>query len=342
MTTHWPALPLDAWRPTRDTLHRYAQIVGKVQLALTPRVNHFWNVTLRVTARGLATTALHYGDVAFDIELDLVEHRLIVRTSDGRTESCELRPLAVADFHRQLLGMLESLGISVHISDHPVEIATEAIPFSQDRVHAAYDREAAERFFTTLSGASELLEEFRAHFTGKCSGVGFYWGTFDLAVARYSGRGVEVVPPGAIEREAYSHEVSEVGFWPGDAHFHEPAIPSRSTIRCRKRSRAPPCSRARRTGRSRTIASCSRTRRVASTTWRRRRWRSSRVRTTLVPRWPAGTGRARGEPRRDDHVWSPNRRSITCPRHTTSCPRPIMAARSASRSEWNGCTCACA
>jgi len=225
MTTPWPSLPLEAWRPTRDTLHRYTQIIGKVQLALTPVVNHFWNVTLRVTARGLATSALSYAGGTFDIELDFVEHQMVVRTSDGKRLTRELRPLAVADFYREFLDALESLGIRVAIWDHPVEIATDAIPFSQDRAHAAYDREYAGRFFRVLSGAATLFEQFRARFIGKCSPVGFYWGTFDLSVARYSGRRVPGAPAkGIMEREGYSHEVSEVGFWPGDTIYGAPAF----------------------------------------------------------------------------------------------------------------------
>ena len=225
MSTSWPALPLDEWRDTRETLHRYAQIVGKVQLARTPRVNHFWNVTLRVTARGLATTALRDDDRTFDIELDLVEHRAVVRTSDGKREERQLRPMSVAEFYREVMAMLRNLGIHVEIWDHPVELRSEPIPFSEDRVHRAYDREHVARFFHVLGRAAEALEDFRARFVGKCSGVGFYWGTFDLAVARYSGRRAAGPPPGgAIEREAYSHEVSEVGFWPGDVAYREPAF----------------------------------------------------------------------------------------------------------------------
>src|SRR5262249_17012052 len=152
----------DAWRATKDTLHRYAQIVGKLQLALTPVVNHYWNVALRVTARGLATSALAYDDRFFDIELDLVEHRVVVRTSDGRSRTVELRPLAVADFLHELMGALESLGIRVRIWDRPVEIATDVIPFSEDRLHRDYDRESVGRFFRVLSNAARVLEQFRA------------------------------------------------------------------------------------------------------------------------------------------------------------------------------------
>jgi hypothetical protein len=225
MAIVWPPLSLDEWRPTKETLHRCAQIIGKIQLALTPVVSHFWNVTLRPTACGLATSALRYDGRSFDIELDFVEHRTVVRTSDGRRDERALRPMAVADYYRELMQMLEGLGIRVHIWDHPVEIMTDAVPFTQDHMHAAYDREYAARFFQVLANAAEVLEKFRARFIGTCSGVGFYWGTFDLAVARYSGRRVPVPPTaGPIERESYSHEVSEVGFWPGDAAYRAPAF----------------------------------------------------------------------------------------------------------------------
>lgn len=225
MTASWPALPLDSWRDTRETLHRYTQIVGKIQLALTPVVNHFWNVTLRVTARGLATTALRWNEQVFDIELDLVEHLAIIRTGDGQRRELELRPLAVADFYRDLMAALSSLGLEVSIWDHPVELKTEAIPLSRDRVHASYDRDAVHRFFRVLASSHDVLDEFRSHFAGKCSGVGFYWGTFDLSVARYCGRPAPGPrPSGVIERESYSHELSEVGFWPGDAVYGAPAF----------------------------------------------------------------------------------------------------------------------
>jgi hypothetical protein len=225
MNAIWPPLPLAEWRDTKETLHRYAQIVGKLQLALTPVVNHYWNVALRVTARGLATTALPFGDRTFDVELDLVDHRTIVRTSDGRAQTLELRALAVADFRRELDAALDALGIRVRIWDRPVEIATEVIPFSEDRVHCTYDRDHVARFFRMLSGAALALEQFRARFLGKCSGVVFYWGTFDLCVARYSGRRVDgATGKTPMEREGYSHEVSESGLWWGDANHPEPAF----------------------------------------------------------------------------------------------------------------------
>ncbi|HEX5061517.1 MAG TPA: DUF5996 family protein, partial [Kofleriaceae bacterium] len=210
---------------TKETLHRYTQIVGKIQLGRTPIENHFWNVALRMTSRGLATSALEYEGRTFDIEIDLVEHAVHIRTSDGGRAKVELRPLAVADFYREIQEALDRLGIDVPIWDHPVELKTDVIPFSQDRMHAEYDREYANRFFHVLSSATEVLEEFRSRFTGKCSGVGFYWGTFDVSVAMYSGRAVENAPTESrIEREAYSHELIEVGFWPGDAVYQQPAF----------------------------------------------------------------------------------------------------------------------
>lgn len=225
MLSLWPALPLDAWRDTRETLHRYTQIIGKIQLALTPRVNHFWNVTLHLTARGLATSALVYDGRVFDIELDFIEHRVVIRTNDGKREVLELRPLAVADFYRELMAVLHALDIRVEIRDRPVEIATDAIPFPDDRMHCAYDRDHVERFFRVLSSAAVVFDEFRSRFIGKCSGVGFYWGTFDFSVGRYCGRRAPDAPATSImEREGYSHEVSEVGFWPGDSKYGAPAF----------------------------------------------------------------------------------------------------------------------
>ena len=225
MAAKWPAIPFEEWCETRETLHRYAQIVGKIQLALTPTVNHFWNVPLRMTAHGLGTTALVFNDISFDLELDLIHHELVIRTSEGPYRAVEFGAHCVADFYQEVFAALHALGIDVQIWDHPVELKSELIPFREDRTHATYDREYAERFFQVLTSAARVLEEFRARFIGKCSGVGFYWGTFDLSVARYNGRRVPNAPTSsAIEREGYSHEVSEVGFWPGDVVYREPAF----------------------------------------------------------------------------------------------------------------------
>jgi hypothetical protein len=224
MSTSWPPLPYDAWRDTRETLHRYSQIVGKIQLALTPLVNHFWNVILRITPRGLATPALRFGERTFAIELDLVGHRVVIETADGESRLLELRPLAVAEFYRELFAALDSLAIRPRIWDQPVELRTESIPLSQDHVHAAYDRDAVTRFFRVIASTAEALAEFRSRFLGKASEVGLYWGTFDISVARYNGRRAPEVPTGRIEAEAFSHELSEAGFWPGDVIYPEPAF----------------------------------------------------------------------------------------------------------------------
>jgi hypothetical protein len=225
MLEQWPSIPFAEWRDTRETLHRYAQIVGKIQLALTPVVNHFWNVTLRVTARGLATSALFCDGVTFDLELDFVRHELVIRTSDGAYQAIQLESHSVADFHREVFAALNGLGIHVHIWDQPVEIQTELIPFHEDTMHATYNREHVSRFFRALTSATQVLQEFRAQFVGKCSDVAFYWGTFDLSVARFSGRpspNAPTSPP--YEREGYSHEVNYAGFWPGDTRYPAPAF----------------------------------------------------------------------------------------------------------------------
>lgn len=224
MSTTWPTLEVPRWRETRETLHRYAQIVGKIQLATTPRVSHFWNVALRPTARGLATPTLAQGARTFDIELDFVDHRVALRTSAGDRGELPLRDCSVAEFDAELMDALAALGVHVPIRHVPVELVSEAIPFREDRVHRAYDPVWASRFWRALLAAERVLCEFRARFVGKTSPVGFYWGTFDLCEARYSGARAAHPPSGTIESEAFSHEVSEAGFWPGDARYDEPAF----------------------------------------------------------------------------------------------------------------------
>ena len=220
----WPLLPFHAWNDTRETLHRYFQIVGKIQLGSTARINHFWNVALNVTPRGLSTSAMPHEDRTFEIAFDLIGDELVIRTSDGGERRLPLMPRTVADFYEGVMTALHSLGIDVSIWDHPVELVSEAIPFHTDRTHRAYDREYVLRFFRLLERIVPVMDEFRSRFIGKASPVGFYWGTFDLAVARYSGRRAPNPPTNPIEREAYSHEMSEVGFWPGDDRFREPAF----------------------------------------------------------------------------------------------------------------------
>jgi hypothetical protein len=212
----WPPLPLAAWLDTCATLHMWSQIVGKVRLALTPLVNHWWNVPLYVYPRGLTTSAIPYGGGAFELRFDFLRHELVLDASFARPRSMPLAARSVADFYAESMAMLGAAGIDVAIRTLPVEVP-DPIPFEQDRVHASYDRASVERFFRVLQSVDRVLHDFRRGFIGKCSPVHFFWGSFDLAVSRFSGR---VAPPranaDAITREAYSHEVSSVGFWPGE------------------------------------------------------------------------------------------------------------------------------
>jgi hypothetical protein len=220
----WPALPLDEWRATLATLHRYTQIVGKVKLALTPRLNHFWNVGFAIGPRGLSTGEMPSGDGSLAIDFDLLDHNLVVRTSRKETRALALVPRSVADFCAEVMAILATLGVEVTIDDHPVELLEEKIRFAEDRLHSSYDPAPVERCLRILQSSAGVLEEFRARFVGKQSPVLFYWGTFDLCAARFSGRpGVVLAAADAITREAFSHEVFECGFWPGDSRFGEPA-----------------------------------------------------------------------------------------------------------------------
>lgn len=220
--SHWPDLPYEAWRDTCATLQLWTQVVGKVRLAQTPWLNHSWHVTLYVTSRGLTTSPIPHGTRAFEIDFDFLEHVLVFHVSDGSQRRIQLRPRAVADFYSDVLTALDELGVRVRINELPCEIAN-AIPFSQDRTHACYDAEYAQRFWRVLLQVDRLFKQFRTGFVGKCSPVHFFWGSFDLAVTRFSGRSAPVfqgTAPGvapAIMREAYSHEVSSAGFWPGGA-----------------------------------------------------------------------------------------------------------------------------
>jgi hypothetical protein len=220
----WPALPYAAWQDTRATLHMWTQIVGKTRLALTPLVNHWWNVTLYVTARGLGTSLMPCGTEMFDAEFDFVAHRLRLRTLAGREAGVDLYPRTVADFYREYMGRLRDLGIEVSIWTRPQEVP-DPIPFDEDTVHASYDAEYAARFWRVLATVTGVLQEFRARFIGKCSPVHFFWGGFDLAVSRFSGRPASAPPRGDLmTREAYSHETSSAGFWPGDPSSPAPAF----------------------------------------------------------------------------------------------------------------------
>ena len=225
----WPALAFPAWQDTAATLHLWTQIVGKVRLALTPWVNHSWQVPLYVTARGLGTSPIPCQDEIFEMEFDLMGHKLLVRTSWGTERTIALEPQAVSDFYRRVIELLDDMGIAVRIADMPNEIANP-VPFSRDRSHASYDAGAAHAFWRVLVQADRLFKLFRSGFLGKVSPVHFFWGSFDLAVTRFSGRAAPLhaggVPslPDAVVREAYSHEVSSAGFWPGNDAFPQAAF----------------------------------------------------------------------------------------------------------------------
>jgi hypothetical protein len=227
--TSWPALPLDEWRDTRDTLQMWTQIAGKVCLALTPRVNHFWNIALHFTARGLVTPPLPVGGRTFTMTFDFVAHELVIQVSDGRRETVALRPQTVADFYRTVVDTLGRLGIEVPIWPMPVEVP-EPIRFDRDTTHHSYDADAARRCWEVLLAITPVFQAFRAEFIGKCSPVHFFWGSFDLAVTRFSGRSAPPHPggipalPDDVTREAYSHEVSSAGFWPGGGPIDYPAF----------------------------------------------------------------------------------------------------------------------
>ena len=216
----WPELPLEAWADTCATLHLWTQIVGKVRLALMPWINHSWHVTLYVTPRGLTTSAIPYGPRAFELQFDFIEHVLRIVVSDGRTGTVPLRPQSVATFYTQLFDALRKLDVRVAITTTPSEIA-DGIAFDRDEIHRAYDAEYASRYWRILLQVARVMTSFRARFVGKCSPVHYFWGAPDLAVTRFSGRTAPTHPggipnlPDRVVREAYSHEVSSCGFWPG-------------------------------------------------------------------------------------------------------------------------------
>ena len=234
-TERWPALPYAAWQDTAGTLQLMTQMAGKVRLARTPWLNHSWHVTLYVTARGLTTSPIPDGARQFQIDFDLLDHVLWLRTSDGHYRQLMLAPMPIAEFYTALMAALAELGIEAEIDTMPCEIA-DCIPFDADTVHKAYDAAYANRFWRVLASAQEVMSRFRTGFLGKASPVHFFWGSFDLAVTRFSGRPAPRHPggvpglPDAVAREAYSHEVSSAGFWPGgqgaDAAFYSYAYPA--------------------------------------------------------------------------------------------------------------------
>jgi len=229
MTNLWPALDYAEWRDTLETLQLFTQIAGKVRLSLTPWVNHSWQVPLYVSARGLATSPIPSDKEIFEIEFDLIDHRLSARTSRGDAQSFPLGAYSVAEYHRQLMACLKDLDISARIVEVPNELP-DPIPFPKDDVHKSYDADAAHRFWRALVQADRVLKHFRTAFLGKVSPVHFFWGSFDLAVTRFSGRRAPLHPggvpglPDAVAREAYSHEVSSAGFWPGNPAYPHAAF----------------------------------------------------------------------------------------------------------------------
>jgi len=225
----WPPLPFDEWKDTLATLHRWTQMVGKTRLALAPMTNHWWQVTLYLTARGLTTSPMPVGQRTVEIEFDFLDHVLAARTSDGASRRMRLAPRSVADFHREYRTLLRSLDVEAKIWPVPVEMP-EAVPFTDDVVHASYDAGAAHRCFRVLAQADRVLKEFRGGFLGKCSPVHFWWGGFDLSCTRFSGPRAPPHPGGLpnladrVTREAYSHECISAGWWPGGGILREPAF----------------------------------------------------------------------------------------------------------------------
>jgi Family of unknown function (DUF5996) len=230
----WPELTLSQWHDTRDTLQLWTQVVGKVRLALEPMVNQWWQVTLYVSARGLTTSLMAAGDVGLEIEFDFVDHVLDLRTSSGTSRQVELAPRSVADFYQATMAALADLGLSPKIWTRPQEVV-EAIPFAEDTQHHSYDPEAVNQFWLALVQIHRVMERFRAQFLGKVSPVHFFWGGFDMAVTRFSGRVAPKHPGGVpncadwVQELAYSHEVSSCGFWPGgsaEGSFYAYAYPA--------------------------------------------------------------------------------------------------------------------
>jgi hypothetical protein len=225
----WAALPYAAWQDSCATLQLMTQIVGKIRLARTPWLNHSWHVVLYVGPRGLTTSSIPHGDRSFEIAFDFVAHSLMITVSDGDERRIPLRPRPVAEFHALVIAALDELGLPVRIDERPNEIP-DAIPFSRDTIHSAYDADAVNRFWRALVQVDRVFKRFRTGFLGKSSPVHFFWGSFDLAVTRFSGRTAPAHPggvpalPDAVAREAYSHEVSSAGFWPGGGAIDYPAF----------------------------------------------------------------------------------------------------------------------
>jgi Family of unknown function (DUF5996) len=236
----WPALPLAEWKDTYATLHMWTQVVGKIRLALSPPINHFWGTTFYVTARGLTTSRMPYAKGTVEINFDFIAHTLEILTSLGETRSFRLVPRTVAEFYFELMSALHSLGIDAKVWTMPVEVP-RPVRFNLDETHSSYDSEYAHRFWQILVSVDSVLRQFRSRFIGKASPVHFFWGSFDLAAARFSGRRAPERPDADfITKEAYSHEVISHGFWPGDgevvkeAAFYAYATPEPIGLRDRR------------------------------------------------------------------------------------------------------------
>jgi hypothetical protein len=227
-TSVWPALPLEAWSDTCATLHMWTQIVGKIRLRESAPINHAWHSTLYLTSRGITTSPIPHGPRTFQIDFDFIDHALVIQVSDGKVARVPLEPQTVAAFYRRVMDNLHAVGIDVRIYAKPNEVV-DAIPFAQDEVHRAYDRDYVNRFWRALVQSDRVFKEFRSRFVGKSSPVHLFWGALDLAVTRFSGRRAPEHPggipnlPDRVTREAYSHEVSSCGFWPGSGSIAYPA-----------------------------------------------------------------------------------------------------------------------
>ncbi len=219
----WPELPYEAWKDTYATLHQWTQVVGKIALALGPPLNHSWGIALQLTARGLSTRPLTHGERSFTMEFDFLGDRLAVRTTDGAERSIRLEPKTVADFHREVMATLSGMGLGVKIWTLPSEVP-EPVRFEEDVAHRSYDPEYARRLFRILVRVADVFTRARCSFLGKCSPAHFFWGGFDLALTRFSGRRAPPREGPAFMREAYSHEVISHGFWPGGAQVREPVF----------------------------------------------------------------------------------------------------------------------
>lgn len=223
----WPDIPYAGWRETLANVHMWTQVVGKIRLVQSPWVNHSWHVTLYVTPRGLTTMSIPHGDRTFQLEMDFIDHVLVILVDSGIRRTIPLVPQTTADFYRALMGALAEIGLPVSINARPNEV-DPAIPFAEDTRNAAYDAAATQRFWQALVRVDRVFKTFRSRFSGKCSPVHFFWGSFDLAVTRFSGRTAPPHPggypniPDAVMQEAYSHEVSSAGFWPGSDEMPEP------------------------------------------------------------------------------------------------------------------------